>query len=151
MSPDSHVAGTLTRDMLPTSTEVRRQLTVILGGVILIVLITLIPDLAPPSPDVGPPVEAYKGVILEIIPPDRDPADAGGAPVFTAQVQILEGALSGQTVTAFVEGPGGSQLTAAYAPGDEVVVTITQDAESDTPYIAVADRWRFTPIALLII
>jgi uncharacterized membrane protein len=137
--------------MLPTSTEVRRQLTVILGGVILIVLITLIPDLAPPSPDVGPPVEAYKGVILEIIPPDRDPADAGGAPVFTAQVQILEGALSGQTVTAFVEGPGGSQLTAAYAPGDEVVVTITQDAASDQPYIAVADRWRFTPIAALII
>lgn len=137
--------------MLPTSSEVRRQLTVILGGVILIVLITLIPDLAPPSPDVGPPVEAYKGVILEIIPPDRDPADAGGAPVFTAQVQILEGALSGQTVTAFVEGPGGSQLTAAYAPGDEVVVTITQDAASDQPYIAVADRWRFTPIAALII
>ncbi|HET7830528.1 MAG TPA: YibE/F family protein [Candidatus Limnocylindrales bacterium] len=137
--------------MLPTSTEVRRQLTVILGGVILIVLITLIPDLAPPSPDIGPPVEAYKGVILEIIPPDRDPGDAGGAPVFTAQVQILEGALSGQTVTAFVEGPGGSQITAAYAPGDEVVVTITQDAESDQPYVAVADRWRFTPIAALII
>ena len=102
---------------MPTSSEVRRQLTVILGGVILIVLITLIPDLAPPSPDIGAPVEAYKGEILEIIPPDVGGSEAGGAPVFTAQVLLLDGALKGQTVTAFVEGPGGSQLVAAYAPG----------------------------------
>ena len=136
---------------MPTSSEVRRQLTVILGGVILIVLITLIPDLAPPSPDIGAPVEAYKGEILEIIPPDVGGSDAGGAPVFTAQVLLLDGALKGQTVTAFVEGPGGSQLVAAYAPGDQVVVTITQDANEPEPYIAVADRWRFEPIAALII
>jgi uncharacterized membrane protein len=136
---------------MPTSTEVRRQLTVILGGVILIVLITLIPDLAPPSPDIGAPVEAYKGEILEIIPPDVGGAEAGGAPVFTARVEILDGALKGQVVTAFVEGPGGSQLVAAYAPGDDVVVTITQDANEPEPYIAVADRWRFEPIAALII
>ena len=136
---------------MPTSSDVRRQLTVILGGVILIVLITLIPDLAPPSPDVGAPVEAYKGEILEIIPPDVGGSEAGGAPVFTAQVLLLDGALKGQTVTAFVEGPGGSQLVAAYAPGDQVVVTITQDANEPEPYIAVADRWRFEPIAALII
>ena len=136
---------------MPTSSEVRRQLTVILGGVILIVLITLIPDLAPPSPDIGAPVEAYKGEILEIIPPDVGGSEAGGAPVFTAQVLLLDGALKGQTVTAFVEGPGGSQLVAAYAPGDQVVVTITQDANEPEPYIAVADRWRFEPIAALII
>ena len=136
---------------MPTSSEVRRQLTVILGGVILIVLITLIPDLAPPSPDIGAPVEAYKGEILEIIPPEVGGSDAGGAPVFTAQVLLLDGALKGQTVTAFVEGPGGSQLVAAYAPGDQVVVTITQDANEPEPYIAVADRWRFEPIAALII
>jgi uncharacterized membrane protein len=136
---------------MPTSSEVRRQLTVILGGVILIVLITLIPDLAPPSPDLGAPVEAYKGEILEINPPDLGGSEAGGAPVFTAQVLLLDGALKGQTVTAFVEGPGGSQLVAAYAPGDQVVVTITQDANEPEPYIAVADRWRFEPIAILII
>ena len=136
---------------MPTSSEVRRQLTVILGGVILIVLITLIPDLAPPSPDIGAPVEAYKGEILEIIPPDVGGSEAGGAPVFTAQVLLLDGALKGQTVTAFVEGPGGSQLVAAYAPGDQVVVTITQDENEAEPYIAVADRWRFEPIAALII
>lgn len=136
---------------MPTSSEVRRQLTVILGGVILIVLITLIPDLAPPSPDIGAPVEAYKGEILEIIPPDIGGSEAGGAPVFTAQVLLLDGALKGQTVTAFVEGPGGSQLVAAYAPGDQVVVTITQDENEPEPYIAVADRWRFEPIAALII
>ena len=136
---------------MPTSSEVRRQLTVILGGVILIVLITLIPDLAPPSPDIGAPVEAYKGEILEIIPPEVGGSDAGGAPVFTAQVLLLDGALKGQTVTAFVEGPGGSQLVAAYAPGDQVVVTITQDENEPEPYIAVADRWRFEPIAALII
>ncbi len=136
---------------MPTSSEVRRQLTVILGGVILIVLITLIPDLAPPSPDIGAPVEAYKGEILEIIPPDVGGSEAGGAPVFTAQVLLLDGALKGQTVTAFVEGPGGSQLVAAYAPGDQVVVTITQDSNEPEPYIAVADRWRFEPIAALII
>ena len=136
---------------MPTSTEVRRQLTVILGGVILIVLITLIPDLGPPSPDLGAPVEAYKGQILEIIPPDLSGSEAGGAPVFTAQVLLLDGALRGQTVTAFVEGPGGSQLVAAYAPGDQVVVTITQDANEPEPYIAVADRWRFEPIAILIL
>ena len=137
--------------MLPTSTQVRRQLTVILGGVILIVLITLIPDLAPPSPDIGPPVEAYHGRIVEIIPPDRSGSGAGGAPVFTAQVEILEGNLQGQVLTAFLEGPGGSQLVAGYRAGDEVVVTITEDPGTGEPYVAVADRWRFAPLALLII
>lgn len=67
----------------------------------------------------------------------------------TARVEILDGPRAGEVVTAFMEGPGGSQLIADYQPGDEVVLTITQQANDPEPYIAVVDHWRIVPLQLL--
>ncbi|HEX5827133.1 MAG TPA: YibE/F family protein [Candidatus Limnocylindrales bacterium] len=135
---------------MPAAVTARRQLPAILGGVALIVLIMLLPDLAPPSPDASVPVEAYHGRILEIVPADPGSTDAGNAPVDTARVEILEGDLEGEVLTAFMEGPGGSQGIAGYEPGDEVVVTISQADTEAEPYVAVADRWRVVPLQVLL-
>jgi uncharacterized membrane protein len=84
------------------------------------------------------------------VPADPTSTDAGNAPVDTARVEILEGDRAGEILTAFMEGPGGSQLVADYRAGDEVVVTITQNAMDAEPYVAVADRWRIVPLAVLV-
>ncbi len=135
---------------MTATTEARRQLPVIVGGVLLVLVIMLLPDFAPASPDASVPVEAYHGRILEIVPADGSNTDQGTAPVDTARVEIIEGPRSGDVLTAFMEGPGGSQLVADYKPGDEVVLTITQSAFDAEPYVAVADRWRILPLQLLV-
>jgi uncharacterized membrane protein len=135
---------------MTATSEARRQLPVIAGGVLLVVLLMLLPDFAPASRDASVPVEAYHGRILEIVPPDPASTEAGTPPVATARVEIIEGERSGEVLTAFMEGPGGSQLVADYKPGDEVVVTITQNAVDAEPYVAVADRWRLAPLGLLV-
>ena len=43
---------------MTATTEARRQLPVIVGGVLLVVLLMLLPDFAPASPDASAPVEA---------------------------------------------------------------------------------------------
>src|SRR5829696_2971512 len=128
----------------------RRQLPVIVAGVALVVLIMLLPDLGPPSTDASAPVQAYHGRIIEIVPADRGSTAAGNAPVATAEVEIIEGARTGEVLTAFMEGPGGSQLIANYQPGDEVVLVITQNAADAEPYVAVADHWRTLPLQVLV-
>lgn len=130
-------------------TGARRQLLTVLGGLLLIGLVMLVPDLAPPPADDTPPVDALHGRILEIVPADRGSLDGGGPPVATARVEILEGPRTGEVLTAFLEGPGGSQVVAGYAAGDEVLVSITRAAEGDEPYVAVADRWRIPSLQLL--
>jgi uncharacterized membrane protein len=128
----------------------RGQLPAVLGGVALTLLILLLPDLAPPATNPSQPVEAYHGVILEIVPADPDGAETGLPPVDTARVQILAGDRAGEVLDAYLEGPGGSQLVATYVPGDEVVVTITQSGTSTEPYVAVADRWRVETLQVLL-
>lgn len=128
----------------------RGQLPAVLGGVLLILVILLLPDLVPPSTDTSPPVEAFHGVILEIIPADPDGADTGRPPVATARVEILEGERAGEVLDAYLEGPGGSQVVAGYAPGDEVVVAITQGGLTAEPYVAVADRWRVQTLQVML-
>ncbi len=121
-----------------------------LGGVLLTLVILLLPDLVPPPTDTSTPVEAYHGVILEIIPADPDGAETGRPPVPTARVEILEGDRAGEVLDAYLEGPGGSQVAAEYKPGDEVVLVITQSGTSTEPYVAVADRWRVETLQVLL-
>jgi len=127
-----------------------RQLPAVLGGVLLILLILLLPDLGPPPTDESAPVQAFHGRILEIVPADPNGAETGRPPVDTARVEILEGERTGEVLDAYLEGPGGSQSVAGYAAGDEVVVTITTSGADPEPYVAVADRWRLVPLQLLI-
>ena len=67
----------------------------------------------------------------------------------TRCVLLLEGARAGEVLDAYLEGPGGSQVVANYAPGDEVVVAITK-AGRRRPYVAVADRWRVETLQVLL-
>ncbi len=102
-----------------------------------ILLLALIPDIGPHVTTDNQAVDARHGRIVEIVPPR---ADEAFRPPY-ANVLLLDGPKAGQTVQAYLEGPGGSQIVANYQPGDEVVVTTTLDAGGQ-PYVAVADRWR---------
>jgi hypothetical protein len=111
----------------------RRQLLTPLTGLLLIGLILVLPDLAPgtrPSEIVA----AYRGQIEAIVSPQPDD-DPDTAPVPHARVRILEGPLTGQTLDAFLAGPGGSQSVASYQAGDAVVVTVTDDQGDGGPVV----------------
>jgi uncharacterized membrane protein len=134
----------------PGRPRVPRELLVVLLGTLLVVGVLLLPDLVPPPDDGTPPVVALHGRIVSIAAPDADQVAVGAPPVPTARVLILEGERAGETLDAQIEGPGGSQLIGDYKPGDEVVVSITRSADEAEPYVAVADRWRVVPVALLV-
>jgi uncharacterized membrane protein len=127
----------------------RRQLLTPLTGLLLIGLILLLPDLAPGTRPTEV-VQAYRGEIEAIVapPPDDDPDTA---PVPHARVRVLEGPLTGQTLDAYLTGPGGSQSVASYSVGDVVVVTVTDDQGGGGPVVSVSDRWRIPPLELLVI
>ena len=106
-------------------------------ALIAIAVLALLPDLGPPlrQPDSG--IQAFHGRIVEV----RDPPAGEAFTPPTAIVTLLDGPQAGRNVEALVEGPGGSQTVADYKPGEEVVVTITND-QHGVPYTAVSDRWR---------
>jgi uncharacterized membrane protein len=114
----------------------------------LIGLLLLLPDLSHPV-DLGrEAVSAFRGRIVDILPARNDPS-TGLPPVPIARVVVLDGDRAGQTLEAYLSGPGGSQSIAGYGPGDEVVVTVTDSADGSEPFIAVSDRWRIPWLALL--
>lgn len=124
-----------------------RHLVAAFVGIGLIVLIWLIPDLTPAraQDDV---VAAYRGRIesIDFSSSDQD-GDLPAVPM--AQVQLLDGPLTGQVIDAYLAGPGGSQDTSTYAAGQEVVVTYTAQADGSEPYVEVSDHWRLPGLAIL--
>jgi len=120
----------------------RRNARALLGGlVLLIVLAVLLPDLTPP-PTQPPPVELLRGRIVELIP------QTGGAKAPDVRIAVLDGALKGQTVEGFLQGPSGEQDLPRYQVGDEVVVNVS--TEPGATFIAVADLYRIPSLALLL-
>lgn len=109
-----------------------------------IALLAVMPDLGPRVVGADAPVAAHHARIVGI--GTADPDQPYRAPF--ARVLVLDGPLAGRELEAYLEGPGGSQVVADYQPGDEVVVTVTQDA-SGQPYIAVSDRWRLPLLTLV--
>ena len=71
-----------------------------------ILLIGLLPDLSPHVASDNQAVDARHGRIVEIVPRR---ADEAFRPPF-ANVQLLDGPHAGETVQAYLEGPGGSQI-----------------------------------------
>ena len=67
-----------------------------------------------------------------------------------AKVTYLEGPQAGQTVDAYLVGPGGAQSVADYKPGDEVVVTISASPDAGAPFVSVSDRWRLPVLGWLV-
>jgi len=120
----------------------RRNARALLGGlVLLIVIAVLIPDLTPP-PTQAPPVELLRGRIVELIP------QTGGAKAPDVRIAVLDGALKGQTVEGFLQGPSGEQDLPRYQVGDDVVVNVS--TEPGATFIAVADLYRIPSLALLL-
>ncbi len=123
-----------------TSPAGRSSFRMLAAGIVAalaIVLLALLPDLGPRMQAADRPIDASHGRIVDIVPRR---SDESFRPPY-ANVLLLDGAKAGQTVQAYLEGPGGSQVVANYQPGDEVVVTTTTD-ENGQPYVAVSDRWR---------
>lgn len=125
-------------------TGLRRNLPALVGGALLLVGLLLLPDLGP-RPTVGSPVELAQGRIVELVETGGDPM------VADSMVLLLSGPRAGETVPAYLEGPSGSQDVPRYAVGDEVVVSVSTDpADPAGAFIAVTDRWRIPPLAIMV-
>jgi uncharacterized membrane protein len=118
-----------------------RHIAATIGGLALIGIVLLLPDIARRPAQEREAVTAFHARIVDIQPPRTNP-QAELPPVPLAHVVALDGDKAGQTLEAYLSGPGGSQIVAGYRPGDEVVVTITQSPDEATPFVAVSDRWR---------
>ena len=119
----------------------RRHARALVGGLVLLILIGFaLPDLAPP-PTQPPPVELLRGRILEILPA------SDGETVPDVRIEVLDGALKGQTVVGLLQGPTGVDLP-RYQVGDEVVVNASTEPEASL--ITVADLYRIPALALLL-
>ena len=125
----------------PTRRGTRRDLLAVVGALIVIGLILVLPDLAPPSAS-AIQLEAEHGRIVQLLPPS-EPFGPDGEPVFEpdAVVEIVDGPRQGEYLGAYLQGPSGQLDLPEYVVGDEVVVTITEQPDGP-PFVAVADRWR---------
>jgi len=118
----------------------RRNARALFAGGLLLVALWLLPDLTPPP--TGPStIELARGRIEALLP------DAGeGEP--NVRVTIVDGPRAGTEFDGFMEGPSGAEDLPAYAPGDEVVVSISPG--EPRPLIAVSDRWRAPALAAIL-
>lgn len=112
----------------------------ILGGLALIVVLVLMPDIAPPTYEPEQILTVFRGRIESFATSTPSPGSEI-PPTRVANVRALDGERAGQLVEAYMTAPGGSQIADSYRAGDEVVVTVTETADGQ-PFIAVSDRWR---------
>ena len=120
----------------------RRNARAIVGGLVLLLLVGLLPDLTPPSSE-PPPVVLVHARIVELV-------DTGGEPgVPDAVVEVLSGPDAGTRRQAYLQGPSGQQEVPRYEVGDEVILNISQQGQ-DAAFVAVADRFRVPALATLV-
>ena len=120
----------------------RRNAPALFGGLVLLFVLSLIPDLTPPSSE-PPPVVLVHARIVELL-------DTGGVPGSPdARVIVVDGPQAGTMLDAYLQGPSGQQEVPRYLVGDEVIVNISQQGE-DANFIAVADRYRVPALAALL-
>jgi uncharacterized membrane protein len=120
----------------------RRNAPALFGGLVLLFVLSLIPDLTPPSSE-PPPVVLVHARIVELL-------DTGGVPGSPdARVIVVDGPEAGTMLDAYLQGPSGQQAVPRYAVGDEVIVNISQQGE-DANFVAVADRYRVPALAALL-
>jgi uncharacterized membrane protein len=118
----------------------RRNARALFAGLLLLVGLVLLPDLMPPP--TGPStIELAHGRIESLL------TEAGqGEP--NVRVLIIEGPRLGTRLDGFIEGPSGATDLPAYAPGDEVVVSISPG--DPVPLVAISDRWRAPALAAIL-
>jgi uncharacterized membrane protein len=120
----------------------RRNAPALIGGLVILLAIWLVPDLTPPS-SVPPPVVLVHARVTQLLPTTGDPGEPD------ARVSVVDGPNAGQEMDAYLQGPSGQQEVPKYAVGDEVVVNVSQQGDSQD-FVAVADRYRVPPLALLL-
>ncbi|HET9344392.1 MAG TPA: YibE/F family protein [Candidatus Limnocylindrales bacterium] len=141
MTDRRHRAADTATEPVPFA-GLRRHAPAIAGGLIILVAIWLVPDLTPPS-SVAPPVVLVHARVTDLLPASDEP----GRP--DARVVVLEGPNTGDEMDAHIQGPSGQQDVPRYEVGDEVIVNVSQQGE-DEDFVAVADRYRIPPLALLL-
>jgi uncharacterized membrane protein len=120
----------------------RRNAPALFGGLVLLFVLSLIPDLTPPSSE-PPPVVLVHARIVELL-------ETGGVPGSPdARVIVVDGPQAGTMLDAYLQGPSGQQEVPRYLVGDEVIVNISQQGE-DANFVAVADRYRVPALAALL-
>jgi uncharacterized membrane protein len=117
------------------------------GGIALIALLVVLPDIPTPTATSEPVLTAFRGRIESLETSQPGPGEET-PPVEIAKVRVLEGDRAGDLIDAYLDAPGGAQIQGTYEPGDEVVVTITEGPEGE-PFIAVSDRWRLPWLQIL--
>jgi uncharacterized membrane protein len=120
----------------------RRNARALFGGLLLLFVLWLVPDLTPPSSQ-PPPVVLVHARIVELLAS----ADQPGEP--DARVVVVDGPNAGNMLDAFLQGPSGQQDVPRYAVGDEVILNISQQGE-DADFVAVADRYRVPALTALL-
>jgi uncharacterized membrane protein len=113
----------------------------IVGGVVLLGGLWLLPDLAPPPTQLLP-IELARGRIVEFLPQDPQ------APGPDVRLEVFSGPRAGQTIDGFIQVPTTDVYQPSYDVGDEVVVTVT--AEPDSEFVGVTDHWRIPALAMLL-
>jgi len=118
----------------------RRNARALFAGGLLLGALFLLPDLMPPP--TGPAtIELSHGRIESLLP---DAAE--GEP--NVRVTIVDGPNAGMVLDGYAEGPSGASDLPAYAPGDEVIVSISPGEPK--PLVAVSDRWRAPALAAIL-
>lgn len=105
----------------------------ILGGLVLLLILALMPDLAPAA-IADPSIRLDRGRITAVGEPNPD----GGEQ--TVVVQFLDGPRAGERASADLQVLGTGDPAHRYDVGDDVVVQVSTTPEGE--YVAVTDRWR---------
>ena len=133
--------GTVQSEPVPFA-GFRRNAPAIAAGLLVLLAIWLVPDLTPPA-SIPPPVVLAHARITKLLPASNEP----GQP--DARVLVIDGPNAGKEMDAFLQGPSGQQEVPRYGVGDEVILNISDQGEGPA-FIAVADRYRIPPLALLL-
>jgi uncharacterized membrane protein len=117
------------------------------GGIALIAVLLVVPDISTPAATSEEVLTAFRGRIESLATSEPGPGEET-PPVDIAKVRVLEGDRAGELIDAYMLAPGGAQIQGTYAPGDEVVVTVTEGPDGE-PFVAVSDRWRLPWLQIL--
>jgi uncharacterized membrane protein len=120
-------------------------------AIVAIVVIWSLPDFHPDPSAIGfAPVEAARGVVLAVEPMQLDPDDPFAEVEGEVLVRVTEGPRSGDDLRAFVALPYTQARAEDFSPGDEVIVTFTDQPQGGA-FVAISERWRLPIVALFIV
>ncbi|HEV8490078.1 MAG TPA: YibE/F family protein [Candidatus Limnocylindrales bacterium] len=130
-------------DALPAEpfAGLRRHAVPLAGAALLLVGLWLLPDLTPP-PTQALPVILVHGRIVAFIP--QDPEQPGP----DVRVEVLGGPRDGETLEGQIQVPTTDLYQPDYAVGDEVVVNVS--LEPDSEFVAVTDYWRIPALSAVL-